>query len=94
LRERYAPLQNSADQVCTHWAFDIFERLFSNVIKLKIQPIAELVSRRAGDQDARSWRQTFQPGGDVHAVTKQVSVLHDDIAHVDPDAHGERTVLG
>ena len=47
---------------------------------------ADLIARGPGEADATGFRQAFQPGRDIDAVTKQVAILFDDIAEIYADA--------
>ena len=58
----------------------------AQVFEFNIHPVADLIARGPGEADATGFRQAFQPGRDIDAVTKQVAILFDDIAEIYADA--------
>ncbi len=68
--------------------------MLSNVIKGVGKPVTDMIVHRARDADA-AWRgQRFEPRGDVDAVAKDVVVLDNDVAEIDPDTKQDTPIFG
>jgi hypothetical protein len=52
-----------------------------------------MIPHASGNADAASLGQRLQPGSDVHAIAKDVAILHHDIADVDSDAKLQPVLL-
>src|SRR3977135_3216349 len=69
----------------THWLGDILPRLRSQIVEADIDLAADLTLRVVGDADPARLGDSFQPGCDIDAVAKNIVVVDDDIAEMDPD---------
>src|SRR5215472_15132085 len=49
------------------------------------EPARSILLNAGRDADAARLGQSFEPGGDIDAVPKDVAILDDDVAHVDAD---------
>src|SRR6201997_865901 len=67
-------------------AGDVFDLLFTEILKDKGQPVAHLVMNRIGDEHPAGIGQGLDPRGDVDAVAIEVVALDDHIAEIDADA--------
>ncbi len=61
----------------------LLDRLLAQILKREVEFVFHLAKDHVRQADATGIGQTFEPGGDVHSIAEDVSVLHDDIAEVD-----------
>ncbi len=61
------------------------EVLFSKVVEGEVEPPGYILLNAGGYTNTSWLGQTFQPGRDVHPVTEDVPVLHNDVALVNSD---------
>jgi hypothetical protein len=66
----------------THRPRNVLDLVFAHILERKIELIAHLIMHDAADPDAAWLRQGFETRRDVDAVTIDVLVINDDIAHV------------
>ena len=64
------------------------------VVEGKVELVADLFVRRAGERDAAGLGQRLQAGGDVDAVAVDVVAVDDDVAQVDAYAEVHPFVIG
>jgi hypothetical protein len=80
--------------VDTHGSSNVFEALFTQIIKCEVEPTHSILLNTGRNADPARFSQSFEPSGDVHAVSENVVVLHNDVADVDTyselDAAGRR----
>ena len=66
---------------------DVFQIVFALVLEVQVEAGADVIAHGGRNRDATRIGHAFQASGDVHAIAKDVTVLDDDIAEVDADAH-------
>ena len=65
---------------------DVLYRLFARVLKSDIRLAGKLVMHSARYADAARFRQTFQPCGDVDAISQNVVSINNNVSEIDADA--------
>src|SRR5271169_2343316 len=70
-------------QVSLDWPGNVFDLLRPKVLEGKAQLVEHLIAHHTTDTDATRFRQRLQPRGDIHAVTKDVVAVNDDVTDVD-----------
>ena len=68
-----------------HRAGNVLEALLSNVVEGEVETPGYILLNTGGNANASGLGQTFEPGRDVHPVTEDVVVLHNDVALVNTD---------
>jgi hypothetical protein len=71
--------------VDAHRAGNVLEALLSHVVKGEIQTPGYVLLNTGRNANASGLSQTFQPSRDVHSVTEDVAVLHNNVALVNAD---------
>jgi hypothetical protein len=56
--------------------------------------VADLISDDTADANPTGLRQGFEPGRDVHPVTKDVVLFNDNVAQVDANAESDPPLFG
>src|SRR5262245_30893016 len=72
--------------VSVHRAFDVLERLLTDVIESCVHLAVNLLEDRRADADTAWFGEGFQAGGDVYAVPIDIVSVDDDFPHIDADA--------
>src|SRR5205085_10765345 len=65
---------------------NVFEVLVAEVVKVQLEPVADMVAHGARYADLARFGDPFQSGRDIHPVTVDVAVLHDYVPEIDADA--------
>jgi len=73
------------DGVCSHRPRDVLESLLAEIDKVHIDLAADMVMRRARDQNAAGLAKTLEPRGDVDSLAENVVALDQHVAEVDAD---------
>src|SRR5690242_1742033 len=71
--------------VDSHRAGNVLETLLSDVVEREVETPGYVLLNTRGHANASRLRQTFQPSRNVHPVTKDVVVLHNNVALVNAD---------
>jgi hypothetical protein len=72
----------------------IFEGLFAEIIEAKVELTNGVFLHSPGDADTAWMSQSFKSGGDVDAITENISALGDDVALVDTNSKLDPFRLG
>ncbi len=64
---------------------DIFQRFLAEIDERDLDPPADVLMRRTGDQDAAGFADTLEPRSDIDALAENVLALNQDIAEMDAD---------
>ena len=73
------------DSVDPYRAGNVLEVLLANIVEGEVETSGYVLLNTGGHANASGLSQTFQPSRDVHPVTKDVVVLHNDVALVNAD---------
>jgi hypothetical protein len=65
---------------------DVLELLLADVFEGEVEPACRILLHPRRYADPAGLGQAFEPGCDVDAIAKDVAVLDDDVADIDPDA--------
>src|SRR5437764_13044249 len=65
---------------------DVLHRVLTAELERERKFALDLIVGRAGKADVAALGQTFQTGGDIHAVAVEPRALHDDVAETDTDS--------
>ena len=76
----------SADPESPERRLDVFQGTQPHVLGRQVDPTLDLGERGLRNAYAAGGGKAFQPGRDVHAITKYVVTFHDDITDIDTDA--------
>ena len=68
-----------------HRAGNVLEALLSHVVEGEVETPGYVLLNTGGHANASGLGQTFQPSRDVHPVSEDVVVLHNDVALVNAD---------
>jgi hypothetical protein len=68
--------------------------LLTQFLKVKIKPVAEMVSHRLRHRHTSRRSDSLEPRCDVYSITEHIISLHDDVAYVNPNAQLNRSVVG
>ena len=69
-----------------HRAGNVFDLLFAQILKRKVDLIADLVAHDPAHTDPAGLGQGFEAGGEVDAVAVNVAPVDDNIAEINTDA--------
>ena len=64
---------------------NVLHQLFAQILKEHAATMTDVVAHPARHADLAACHQTFEPGGDVHAVAENITLLDHDVADIDPD---------
>ena len=81
-----------ANPIDVHWPSDVFELLVPHVFEDEIELARGILLNAGRDADAARLGQSFEPCCDIDAVAKDVAILDDDVADIDPDAELDAVV--
>jgi len=73
---------------------DVLDALLAEIRERIGQLVADLVAHHPGDADPARRGERFQARRYVHTIAKDVVVLDDDVAEIDPDPETDPAVLG
>jgi hypothetical protein len=76
-----------------HRVSDVLHGLLASVCKGEGHLIAYMLVGSTGDADAARFCKTFQSCRYIHAITKDVAVVDNDVTDIDPYAELDRLVL-
>lgn len=68
---------------------DILDGLEAEIVERYISLLADVIAHRSRYADSAGFGQGLQPGRHIDGIAENIAVLHDDIAHVDPDAKAQ-----
>ena len=83
-----------AQRIDPHWASDVLDAPLAQVLESEGQLVTDLVAHHSRDADLAGLCQSFQASCDVDAVAKDIVILNDDVAEIDPDPKPDAAVLG
>ena len=72
---------------------DVLHPLAAHVAEGQPDTVRDGLVHDVGDADAAGLGEPLQPRGDVHPVAKNVAVVEDDVAEVDPEPVGDAPIL-
>jgi hypothetical protein len=78
--------------IYAHRAGDVFQALLAEVLECQVEPTNGVLIYTCGNADTSRLRKRLQSRRDVDPVSKNVSVLHHDVALVDADPPGNRAL--
>ncbi|OWK22682.1 hypothetical protein AJ87_43985 [Rhizobium yanglingense] len=71
----------------------ILERLFSQILDGDFEPVDNLCRYGRGDADAADVGQLLDPRSNIHTITKNILLVKNDVAEVDPDPEFDPPIL-
>ena len=81
------------DAVGAHRPRDVLDLLLAHVLEGEVELVAHLVAHDPADADPAGLGQGFESSRDIDAVDKDVALVHDNVAEIDPDAEYDPLIL-